>query len=100
MFSETRHAYGMFNSMNSGGLVTRQNYENNDNDQGAFTYCYNFRRTQNDEMDLDGENSIQAGSIIIADITDAPAGNVTLTAVIESLRYIQLKGSAVQVTGL
>ncbi len=100
MFTETRHAYGMFNNMVSGGLVTRQNYENNDNDQGAFTYCYNFRRTQNQEMDLDGENSIQAGSIIIADITDNPSGNVTLTAVIESLRYIQLKGSAVQVTGL
>ena len=100
MFSETRHAYGMFNNMVSGGLVTRENYENNNNDFGSFTYCYNFRRTQNDEMDLDGENSIQAGSIIIADITDAPPGNVTLTAVIESLRYVQLKGSAVQVTGL
>lgn len=99
-FSETRHAYGMYNNMVSGGLVTRRNYENNDNDQGAFTYAYNFRRVQNEELDMDGENSIQSGSIIIADITDDPSGAVTLTAVLESLRYVQLKGSAVQVTGL
>jgi SepF-like predicted cell division protein (DUF552 family) len=90
----------MYNNMVSGGLVTRRNYENDDNDQGAFTYAYNFRRVQNEELDLDGENSIQAGSIIIADITDDPSGAVTLTAVLESLRYVQLKGSAVQVTGL
>ena len=100
MFTETRHAYGMLNNQFSGGLVTRTNYEDNDNDQGAFTYAYNFRRVLTEELGLDGENSIQSGSIIQADITDAPGGAVTLTAIIESLRYIELKGSAVNVVGL
>jgi hypothetical protein len=99
-FTETRHAYGMFNNMVSGGLVTRDTYETNDNDQAAFTYAYNFRRVLSEEIAVDGENSIQSGSIIQYDVTDAPAGAVTLTAVIESLRYIELKGSAVNVTGL
>jgi hypothetical protein len=100
MFTETRHAYGMLNNQFSGGLVSRATYETNDNDQAAFTYAYNFRRVLTEELGLDGENSIQSGSIIQADITDAPAGAVTLTAIIESLRYVELKGSAVNVVGL
>jgi hypothetical protein len=53
-----------------------------------------------EELGLDGENSIQAGSIIQYDVTDDPTGAAVITAVIESLRYIELKGSAVNVTGL
>ena len=43
-FTETAHAYGMLNNQYAGGLVTRADYETNDNDQGGFTYAYNFRR--------------------------------------------------------
>lgn len=99
-FTETAHAYGMLNNQYAGGLVSRATYETNDNDQGAFTYAYNFRRVLSEELGLDGENSIQSGSIIQYDLTDNPTGAATLTAVIESLRYIELKGSAVNVTGL
>jgi hypothetical protein len=100
-FTETRHAYGMFNNQDGHGLVSRKQYEvASDSDQGAFTYAYNFRRVLSEELGLDGENSIQSGSIIQYDVTDAPGGAVTLTAVIESLRYVELKGSAVNVTGL
>ena len=53
-----------------------------------------------EELGLDGENSIQSGSIIQYDLTDNPTGAAVLTAIIESLRYIELKGSAVNVTGL
>jgi hypothetical protein len=99
-FTETAHAYGMLNNQYAGGLVTRADYETNDNDQGGFTYAYNFRRVLSEELGLDGENSIQSGSIIQYDLTDNPTGAAVLTAVIESLRYIELKGSAVNVTGL
>jgi hypothetical protein len=100
-FTETSHAYGQLNNMyGSGGLVTRIDYETDDNDQGAFTYAYNFRRVLSEELGLDGENSIQSGSIIIYDMTDNPTGAAVMTAVLESLRYVELKGSAVNVTGL
>jgi hypothetical protein len=99
-FTETAHAYGMLNNQYAGGLVTRADYETNDNDQGGFTYAYNFRRVLSEELGLDGENSIQSGSIIQYDLTDNPTGAAVMTAVIESLRYIELKGSAVNVTGL
>jgi hypothetical protein len=99
-FTETAHAYGMLNNQYAGGLVTRVDYETNDNDQGGFTYAYNFRRVLSEELGLDGENSIQSGSIIQYDLTDNPTGSAVITAVIESLRYIELKGSAVNVTGL
>jgi hypothetical protein len=101
MFTETAHAYGNLNNLYAGGLVSRLEYETNDVDQGAFTYAYNFRRVLTEELGLDGENSIQSGSIVIYDFTDAPAASVVvLTALIESLRYIELKGSAVNVAGL
>lgn len=101
MFTETAHAYGNLNNLYAGGLVNRLEYETNDVDQGAFTYAYNFRRVLTEELGLDGENSIQSGSIVIYDFTDAPAAaTVVLTALIESLRYIELKGSAVNVAGL
>jgi hypothetical protein len=100
-YTETSHAYGQFNNINgSGGLVTRLTYETNDNDQGAFSYCYNFRRVLTEELGLDGLNTISAGSIIQVDLTDNPTGAAVMTAVLESLRYIELKGSAVNVTGL
>lgn len=101
MLTETAHAYGNLNNLYAGGLVNRQNYEENDNNQGAFTYAYNFRRVLTEELGLDGENSIQSGSIVIYDFTDnASVTTVVLTAIIESLRYIELKGSAVNVSGL
>ena len=76
-------------------------YEANSNTQGAFTYAYNFRRVLTEELGLDGENSIQSGSIIQYDVTDnAGVSTVVLTAIIESLRYVELKGSAVNVLGL
>ena len=101
MLTETQHAYGNLNNLYAGGVVTRKDYENNDNNQGAFTYAYNFRRVLTEELGLDGENSIQSGSIVIYDFTDnAGVTNVTLTAIIESLRYVELKGSAVNVSGL
>jgi hypothetical protein len=101
MFTETAHAYGNLNNLYAGGLVGRLEYETNDVDQGAFTYAYNFRRVLTEDLGLDGENSIQSGSIVIYDFTDAPsASTVVLTALIESLRYIELKGSAVNVAGL
>jgi hypothetical protein len=99
-FTETAHAYGMLNNQYAGGLVSRITYETNDNDQGGFTYAYNFRRVLSEELGLDGENSIQSGSIIQYDLTDNAPSDATLTAVIESLRYVELKGSAVNVTGL
>jgi hypothetical protein len=100
-FTETRHAYGGFNNQDAHCLVSRKDYEvASDSDQGAFTYSYNFRKTTSEELAIDGENSIQSGSIIQYDVTDAPGGAVTLTAVIESTRYIELKGSAVNVVGL
>lgn len=112
-FTETRHAYGLLNNMLSGGLVDRRYYESSLSaaaaditDQAAFTYAYNFRRVRSEDLALDGENSIQSGSIIQYDFTDAPvdasgsAGNAVLTAVIESLRYVELKGSSVNVTGM
>lgn len=100
-FTETQHAYGGFNNSDAHLLVSRRDYEvATDNDQGAFTYSYNFRRILTEQMDIDGENTIQSGSIVQFDCTDAPGGAVTLTAVIESLRYVELKGSAVNVTGL
>lgn len=100
-FTETQHAYGGFNNTDAHLLVSRRDYEiASDSDQGAFTYSYNFRRVLTEQLDVDGENSIQSGSIIQYDLTDAPSGAVTLTAVIESLRYIELKGSAVNVVGL
>lgn len=100
-FTETRHAYGAFNNVDGHGLVSRKDYEvASDSDQGAFTYAYNFRRVLTESIDTDGENTIQSGSIIQYDVTDAPGAAVTLTAVIESLRYVELKGSAVNVTGL
>jgi hypothetical protein len=81
--------------------VNRQFYEENDNNQGAFSYAYNFRRVLTEELGLDGENSIQSGSIIIYEFSDfANVATVVLTAIIESLRYIELKGSAVNVSGL
>lgn len=102
MLTETAHAYGNLNNLYAGGLVTRTDYEaDSDVDQGAFTYAYNFRRVLTEELGLDGENSIQSGSIVIYDFTDAPApATVVLTAIIESLRYVELKGSAVNVAGL
>ena len=101
MLTETAHAYGNLNNLYAGGLVNRENYENNDNNQGAYTYAYNFRRVLTEELGLDGENSIQSGSIVIYDFTDnAGVGTVVLTAIIESLRYVELKGSAVNVSGL
>lgn len=101
MFTETAHAYGNLNNLYAGGLVTRTDYETNDVDQGAFTYAYNFRRVLTEELGVDGENSIQSGSIVIYDFTDNPAAStVVLTALIESLRYVELKGSAVNVAGL
>jgi len=100
-FTETRHAYGGFNNQDAHLLVSRRDYEvASDSDQGAFTYSYNFRRVTSEELSIDGENSIQAGSIIQYDVQDSPADAVTLTAVIESTRYIELKGSAVNVVGL
>jgi hypothetical protein len=100
-FTETRHAYGGFNNQDAHCLVSRKDYEvASDSDQGAFTYSYNFRRVTSEELAIDGENSIQSGSIIQYDVTDAPGGAVTLTAVIDSTRYIELKGSAVNVVGL
>ena len=101
MFTETAHAFGNLNNLYAGGLVTRTDYETDDVDQGAFTYAYNFRRVLTEELAIDGENSIQSGSIVIYDFTDAPsASTVVLTAIIESLRYVELKGSAVNVSGL
>ena len=100
-FTETQHAYGGFNNTDGHLLVSRRDYEvASDSDQGAFTYSVGFRRVLTEQLDVDGENTIQSGSIIQFDVTDAPANAVTLTAVIESLRYIELKGSAVNVTGL
>jgi len=99
--TETAHAYGNLNNLYAGGLVTRVDYENSDVDQGSFTYAYNFRRVLSEELGLDGENSIQSGSIIIYDFTDNPSvTTVVMTAIIESLRYVELKGSAVNVAGL
>jgi hypothetical protein len=99
--SETSHAYGEYNNVQgSGGLVTRSNYETNDNDQGGFTYAYNFRRVLTESLGIDGLNTIQAGSIIQVDLTDNPNAAAVMTAVLESLRYIELKGSSVNVTGL
>lgn len=101
MLTETQHAFGNLNNLYAGGLVNRQFYEENDNNQGAYTYAYNFRRVLTEELGLDGENSIQSGSIIIYDFTDnAGVTTAVLTAIIESLRYIELKGSAVNVSGL
>jgi hypothetical protein len=101
MLTETQHAFGNLNNLYAGGLVNRQFYEENDNNQGAFTYAYNFRRVLTEDLGLDGENSIQSGSIIIYDFTDnAGVSTAVLTAIIESLRYIELKGSAVNVSGL
>ena len=99
-FTETAHAYGNLNNQFAGGLVTRVDYETNDNDQGAFTYAYNFRKVLTEELGMDGENSIASGSIIQYDLTDNPTGAAVITAVIESLRYVELKGAAVNVTGL
>jgi hypothetical protein len=99
-YTETRHAFGMLNNSVQGGLHTRQTYEADPVDQATFCYSYNFRRVLTEELGLDGENSIQSGSIIQYDVTDSPGGAAVLTAVIESLRYIELKGSAVNVTGL
>jgi hypothetical protein len=99
-YTETRHAFGCFNNSVQGGLHTRETYEADPVDQASFCYAYNFRRVLTEELGLDGENSIQSGSIIQYDVTDSPSGAVTLTAVIESLRYVELKGSAVNVTGL
>lgn len=100
-FTETRHAYGGFNNQDGHCLVSRRDYEvPSDSDLGAFTYSYNFRRVLTTQLGVDGENTIQSGSIIQYDLTDAPAAAATLTAVIESLRYIELKGSAVNITGL
>jgi hypothetical protein len=101
MLTETAHAFGNLNNLYAGGLVNRQFYEENDNNQGAFTYAYNFRRVLTEDLGMDGENSIQSGSIIIYEFTDNPAvTTAVLTAIIESLRYIELKGSAVNVSGL
>ncbi len=101
MLTETAHAFGNLNNLYAGGLVNRENYENNDTNQGAFTYAYNFRHVLTEELAIDGENSIQSGSIIIYDFNDnAGVTTVVLTAIIESLRYIELKGSAVNVSGL
>jgi hypothetical protein len=99
-YTETRHAFGMLNNSVQGGLHTRNTYEADPKDQASFCYAYNFRRVLTEELGLDGENSIQSGSIIQYDLTDSPSGAVTITAVIESLRYVELKGSAVNVTGL
>jgi hypothetical protein len=99
-YTETRHAFGMLNNSVQGGLHTRETYEADPVDQASFCYAYNFRRVTTESLGLDGENSIQSGSIIQYDLQDSPAGAVTLTAIIESLRYIELKGSAVNVTGL
>ena len=90
----------MLNNQFAGGLVTRLDYETTNNDFGSFTYAYNFRRVLSEELGLDGENSIQSGSIIQYDLTDAPGNAAVITAIIESLRYVELKGSAVNVTGL
>jgi len=99
--TETAHAFGNLNNLYAGGLVTRPTYEANSTTQGAFTYAYNFRRVLTEELGLDGENSIQSGSIIQYDVTDnAGVSTVVLTAIIESLRYVELKGSAVNVLGL
>lgn len=102
MFTETAHAYGNLNNLYAGGLVSRTDFEvDSDPSQGAFTYAYNFRRVLTEDLGLDGENSIQSGSIVIYDFTDNPsATTVVLTALIESLRYVELKGSAVNVAGL
>jgi hypothetical protein len=99
--TETAHAYGNLNNLYAGSLVTRNTFEANDNNKGSFSYAYNFRRVLSEELGLDGENSIQSGSIVIYDFSDnAGVTTVVLTAVIESLRYIELKGSAVNVAGL
>ena len=105
-YTETRHAFGQLNNMNGGGLHTRTSYEVDSANDSSFTYAVNFRKVQNENLSLDGENSIASGSIIQFDFTDntsglpAEVGNAVLTAVIESLRYVELKGSAVNVTGL
>lgn len=99
-YTETRHAFGNLNNAVQGGLHTRDTYEQTITDQSSFVYAYNFRRVLTEDLGLDGENSIQSGSIIQYDVTDTPTGAVTLTAVIESLRYVELKGSSVNVTGL
>ena len=100
-FTETAHAYGGLNNVDAHSLVSRRDYEvASDSDQGAFTYSYNFRRVLTTAMDLDGENTIQSGSIIQYTVADNAGAPVTLTAVIESLRYVELKGSAVNVVGL
>lgn len=112
-YTETRQAYGLLNNMLSGGLVDRTYYESSLSsaaadvaDQAAFTYAYNFRRVRSEDLALDGENSIQSGSIIQYDFNDTPtdvsggAANAVMTAIIESLRYIELKGSSVNVTGM
>jgi hypothetical protein len=105
-YTETRHAFGMLNNMQGGGLHTRFSYENEVANQSSFTYAYNFRRVLTEALALDGENSIASGSIIQYDFSDDTSGlpaevtNAVLTAIIESLRYIELKGSAVNVTGL
>jgi hypothetical protein len=49
---------------------------------------------------MDGMNTIQSGSIIQYTVADNAGAPVSLTAVIESLRYIELKGSSVNVVGL
>jgi hypothetical protein len=102
MLTETAHAYGNLNNLYAGGLVTRNTYEANDNNKGSFTYAYNFRRVLSEELAVDGENSIQSGSIVIYDFNDNSQAvtTVVLTAIIESLRYVELKGSAVNVSGL
>jgi hypothetical protein len=105
-YTETRHAFGQLNNMQGGGLHTRFSYENEVANQSSFTYAYNFRRVLTEMLALDGENSIASGSIIQYDFTDDTSGlpaevtNAVLTAIIESLRYVELKGSAVNVTGL
>jgi len=100
MFTETRHAFGMLNNAFAGGLHTRKSFETAITDQSSFTYAYNFRRVLTEELGMDGENSIQSGSIIQYDLTDTPSGDAVLTAVIESLRYIKLQASSVNVVGL
>ena len=105
-YTETRHAFGQLNNMNGGGLHTRFNYENAVESQSSFTYAYNFRKVLTEMLALDGENSIASGSIIQYDFSDDTSGlpaavtNAVITAIIESLRYVELKGSSVNVTGL